>query len=69
MRLDDMLRTLWMAQYERIEIRDLGGNEIFTCPVYSEAVIPFKDCEVAKWFPHGSPNKDATFTVYIIQQN
>ena len=65
MRLDDMLITLRTAQYERVEIRDAEGNEIFTCPADSEAIMPFKDCTVTEWFPHGAANKDASFTVYI----
>lgn len=65
MKLGDMLRTLRTAQYERVEIRDIEGNEIFTCPASSESIIPFKDFDVTEWFPHGAPNKDSTFTVYI----
>ena len=66
MKLGDMLRTLRTHQYERVEIRDFEGNEILTCPADSEIITNnFKDCEVSEWFPHGAPNKDATFTVCI----
>lgn len=65
MTLGDMLRTLRTSQYERIEVRDIEGNEIFTCPASSEGIMSFKDYEVIEWFPHGAPNKDATFTVYV----
>jgi len=65
MRLGDMLKTIRTAQYERVEIRDVEGNEILTCPADSEATTPYKDCDVTEWFPHGAPNKDATVTVYI----
>lgn len=65
MTLGDMLRTLRTAPYERVEIRDFEGNEIFTCPANSEGVLPFKDYDVIEWFPHGAPNKDATFTIYV----
>ena len=65
MKLRDMLTTLRTHEFERVEIRDFEGNELFTCPVDSEVIIPFKDCDVSEWFPHGAPHKDATFTVYI----
>ena len=65
MRLGDMLTTLRTIHYERVEIRDFEGNELFTCPADSEAIMHFKDCEVTEWFPHGAANKDASFTVYI----
>ena len=65
MTLGDMLITLRTLQYERVEIRDFEGNEIFTCPADSEAIMLFKDRDVTEWFPHGAVNKDASFTVYI----
>lgn len=65
MKLGDMLTTLRTAQYERVEIRDAEGTEIFTCPSLSDAVKQYLECEVTEWFPHGAPNKDATFTVCI----
>lgn len=65
MRLDDMLKTLRTIRYERVEIRDVEGNEMFTCPADSEAITPFKNYTVTEWFPHGAANKDASFTVYI----
>ena len=66
MTLRDMIITLKTHQYERVEIRDFEGNEILTCPADSEIITDnFKGCEVSEWFPHGAPNKDATFTVYI----
>lgn len=65
MTLGDMLRTLRTSQYERIEIRDDYGNEILTCPTDAEGVIAYMDYTVIEWFPHGAPNKDATFTVYV----
>lgn len=65
MKIIDMLITLRTAPYERIEVRDLEGNEICTCPANSEGLNPYKDFDVIEWFPHGAPNKDATFTVYI----
>lgn len=65
MKLGDMIKTLRTTQYERIEIRDCDGNEVLTCPASSAGIMPFINCEVTEWFPHGAPNKDATFTVYV----
>lgn len=60
-----MIKTLRTSPYERIEIRDNEGNEIYTCPVTSEVLRLLEDYVVIEWFPHGAPNKDATFTVYV----
>lgn len=65
MKLGDMIKALRRAAYERVEIRDSDNNEICTCPANSVDNIPFKDCYVTEWFPHGAPGKDATFTVCI----
>ena len=65
MKLGEMITTLRTIRYERVEIRDVEGNEIFTCPADSEAITPFKNHTVTEWFPHGAANKDASFTVYI----
>lgn len=69
MTLGDMIKTLRTAQYERIEIRDDYGNEILTCPASSEGVMPYAKHTVIEWFPHGAPNKDATFTVYVREKD
>lgn len=79
MKLKDMILTLRTIAYERVEIRDEYGNEIFTCntsdlsgpPTSSTSLSSasfwetYKDYKVVEWFPHGAPYKDATFTVYI----
>lgn len=65
MTLGEMINTLRTVQYERIEIRDDYGNEILTCPASSNGVTPYAKYTVIEWFPHGAPNKDATFTVYV----
>ena len=65
MTLEEMIKTLRTYQYERIEIRNEEGNEILSCPVTSKGIVPYLECTVAQWFPHGAPNKDATFTVYV----
>lgn len=65
MTLGEILNTLRTAQYERVEIRDDYGNEILTCPASSDGVMPYAKYTVIEWFPHGAPNKDATFTVYV----
>ena len=65
MKLGDMIKTLRTFKYEHIEVRDSEGTEILTCPTFSKSLIPFEDCEVTEWFPHGAPYKDATFTVYV----
>lgn len=69
MTLEDMLKTLRTAQYERVEIRDDYGNEILTCPASANGVIPYAKYSVTEWFPHGAPNKDATFTVYVRKED
>ena len=63
--LKDMIDTLRTVAYEKVEIRDKNGNEILTCPTTSVGWKPYQNCEIIEWFPHGAPNKDATFTVYI----
>lgn len=63
--LGDLLGALRTAQYERVEIRDKCGNEILTCPVDSAGIAAYLNYHVTEWFPHGAPNKDATFTVYV----
>lgn len=65
MKFGEMIETLRAAQYERVEIRDSDNNEICTCPANSEGITLFKDYYVTAWFPHGAPNKDATFTVCV----
>ena len=65
MKLKDMIDTLRTPAYERIEIRTEDGYEILTCPTVSEIWKQYQDCKVVSWFPHGAPYKDATFTVYI----
>ena len=65
MTLGDMIETLRITQYERVEIRDSDNNEICTCPAGSVDNMPFKDYYVTEWFPHGAPNKNATFTVCV----
>ena len=65
MTLGDMLGTLREAQSERVEIRNIKGDEIFTCPAKLEGIMLFKDHDVIEWFPHGQPNKGSTFTVYV----
>lgn len=79
MKLKDMILTLRTVAYERVEVRDEYGNEIFTCntsvfsgpPTSSTCSLnasfweTYKDYKVVEWFPHGAPGKDATFTVYI----
>lgn len=65
MTVGDMIKTLRTRPYERVEIRDDVGNEIYTCPVTSELLKLFDDYVVIEWFPHGAPNKDATFTVCV----
>lgn len=66
MKLKDMIDTLRTVAYERVEIRDEYGNEILTCPTSGlSGWEKYKDCKVVEWFPHGAPNKDATFTVFI----
>ena len=65
MTLGDMIKTLRTTQCERVEIRDSEGNEMFTCPASSAGIMLFEKRKVTAWFPHGAPNKDATFTVYI----
>ena len=69
MTLEDMLKTLRTAEYERIEIRDEYGNEILTCPAISEGVMPYAKFRVTEWFPHGAPNSRATFTVYVRKED
>ena len=65
MKLKDMIDTLRTVAYERVEIRNEYGYEILTCSTTSVIWETYKDCKVVEWFPHGAPNKDATFTVYI----
>ena len=65
MTLKDMIDTLRTPAYERVEIRNEDNYEILTCPTTSESWKQYQDCKVVSWFPHGAPNKDATFTVYI----
>ena len=65
MKLKDMIDTLRTATYERVEIRDNQNNEICTCSTESEGWKPYQDRKVVRWFPHGAPKKDATFTVLI----
>lgn len=66
MTLGEMINTLRTARYERVEIRDDYGNEILTCKTSGlSGWETYKDCKVVEWFPHGAPNKDATFTVYV----
>lgn len=69
MKLRDMINTLRTAQFERIEIRDFEGNEIFTCPVVSEGIKIYADWVVTEWFPRGADKKGATFTVYVKEFN
>lgn len=69
MTLEDMLKTLRTAQYERVEIRDDYGNEILTCPASANGVTPYAKYSVTEWFPHGAPNNDATFTVYVRKED
>ena len=66
MKLKEMIEKLRTINFEKIELRSgEDGNEILTCPTTSKGWEPYKGCEVIEWFPHGAPNKDATFTVYI----
>ena len=69
MRLFEMIETLYPDMNERIEIRDSENNELFTCPIYSDGLEPYMECEVVRWFPHGVPGKDATFTVSVYIEN
>lgn len=66
MKLKDMISTLRTSQFERIEIRDDVGNELFTCKTDSSALTPYLEYEVEQWFPHGTAGSNATFTVYVI---
>lgn len=64
LKLRDMINTL-LTTNERIEIRDEDGNELVTAPQNSDGLEPYLDKKVVKWFPHGAPYKDATFTVCV----
>lgn len=65
MTLKEMIDTLRTVAYEKVEIRDEEGNEILTSPTTAKGWEPYQNCNVIEWFPHGAPNKNATFTVYI----
>ena len=65
MELYDMINTLYPTINERVEIRDSNSNELFTCPVDSDELSRYGECEVISWFPHGAPGKDATVTIAI----
>lgn len=65
MELKEMIESLRTIDYETIEIRDKWGNEICTCPTNSEGWKQYQNRKVIEWFPHGAPNKYASFTVYI----
>lgn len=65
MTLKDMISTLRTIQYERIEVRDDYGIEIFTCKTDSSALKPYLGYTVTEWFPHGAPGSSADFTVYV----
>jgi len=65
MKLKDMISTLRTIQFERIELRDDCGNELFTCKADSYALKPYLEYEVTQWFPHGSPKNNTDFTVYV----
>lgn len=69
MKLCEMIETLYPDLNERIEVRDSENNELFTCPIYSEGLEHYMKCEVVRWFPHGAPGKDATFTVAVYIEN
>lgn len=69
MKLCEMIETLFPAMHERIEVRDSENKELFTCPIYSDGLEPYMKCEVVRWFPHGAPGKDATFTVAVNIEN
>lgn len=66
--LKDMISMLRTITYERVEIRNEDGYEILTCPTNSVAWKTYQNCKVVEWFPYGSPDKDATFTVYRLHQ-
>ena len=65
MTLKDMICTLRTSQFERIELRDDYGNEIFTCSTDSSGLTPYLEYTVTEWFPHGAPKSTADFTVYV----
>ena len=67
MTLKNMINTLRTSQFERIEIRDDAGNELFTCKTDSSVLTPYLGYEVIQWFPHGAPGSNADFTVYVFK--
>ena len=61
----DMIETLNTGINERVEIRDSDNCEICNVPIWTDGLKPYLDFNVISWFPHGSPNKNATFTVLL----
>lgn len=68
MTLGEMIKTLRTVQYERVEIRDENGNELFTCRTDSSVLTPYLGYAVTEWFPHGAPKSNADFTVYVFKE-
>ena len=62
----ELIDTLNVKTIERVEIRDADNYEICNVPVINEkGLSPYLDSNVISWFPCGSPNKNATFTVLL----